>query len=733
MATTTALALDVEQYPEELEKREVYDLDFANDLRDILKQLAVNARDTTEREKWKKQSVLLALYSKKTENINEVRTRYMLGRKVRHEADNIGRLVAEGGIGLQTFCREVRNALGANYYHDIDIVNSQPTILAQLCDRKGWACPVLKRYIETREEVIGDVVDLLRREGSVREEDLRDVAKKRIVGLFNGGSAEGLTPFVRELGDEAYRIRGNVWNAYSEELKWLAKCDRRTGKAVAWVYQTEERKCLMAIARALEVRGRRMDVFIHDGGLVRKREGEAEFPNAMLREVEEDVFRETGYRIVLAIKPMTTSLERTGGTDNEYAERKRQFEETGWKGAIYFKVRHPAMFGCVLLDKGNEYSPMTKADLIQNEENNRLSDGEPFIKQWLSDPNIREYQRVEFAPKVNLPDDVFNLFRGFANVPREGGDLSSFYEIINIIANNDPNVAQWIVKWLAHIVQKPYKPTQVCIVVQGDGGVGKDTFFDVVVGGILGDTHYFSTSAPEDDIFAKFNSAIENRIVVKFEEANFHTNASNKDKLKGVITKVKLKIEHKGMKPYSVDNLINVVMTTNNRGPVVMEETGDRRLVLLKASNDRKNDRVYFGELRKRLTDNLSAFHHYLLNIDLTDFDVVEQRPLTDYYYDVKRSFIPYHAKWFQNLILRNDGATNEFRWMALDLFHHMKETCPASFNLNPAGFGIDMRDNYVVAGVLEKRKTMSANEYRIPDLQRLRAFIEEKGWWIDY
>jgi hypothetical protein len=182
-----------------------------------------------------------------------------------------------------------------------------------------------------------------------------------------------------------------------------------------------------------------------------------------------------------------------------------------------------------------------------------------------------------------------------------------------------------------------------------------------------------------------------------------------------------------------VDNLLNIVMTTNNRVPVVLEETGDRRLVLLKAGNDRKNDRVYFGELRKRMTENLSAFHHYLLSLDLTDFDVVAERPLTEYYYDVKRSFIPYHAKWFQNLILRNDGATNEFRWMALDLFHHMKETCPVSFNLNPASFGIDMRDNYVMAGVLEKRKTANANEYRIPDLQRLRAFIEEKGWWIDY
>lgn len=732
MAMATTLALATELYPEELEKREVYDLDFANDLRDVLKQLALNARDTAEREKWKRQAVLLALYVKKTENINEVRTRYMLGRRVRHEADNIGRLVAEGGIGLQTFCRDVRNALATNYYHDLDIVNSQPVILAQLCDRNGWACPLLKRYIETREEVIGDVVELLRREGGVREEDLRDVAKKRIIGLYNGGTAEGLPPFVREMSEEAYRIRGNVWNHYSEDLKWLAKCDRRTGKAVSWVYQTEERKCLMAIARALEARGRRMDVLIFDGGLVRKREGEVDLPKAMLREIEEEVFRETGYRIALAVKPMTTSLERTGGTDNEYTERKRQFEETGWKGAIHFKVRHPAMFGTILLDHDNEYAPKTRADLMQNEENNLLSDGSSFFKRWLTDPSIKEYNRVEFAPKVNLPDNVFNLFRGFANEPREGGDLSSFFEILNIIGNHDETVVQWLVKWLAHIIQKPYQKTEVCIIVQGLSGIGKDTFFDEVVGGILGPTHYLSTDKPENDVFAKFNSKMENRIVIKFEEANFHTNSSNKDKLKALITSKTLGIEHKGMKPYDIRNIVNVVMTTNQRVPAVIEETGDRRLVLLKPSNERLEDRPYFAQLRKRMSENLSAFHHYLLNIDLTGFDVVAERPKTDYYNDVRQSFIPYHAKWFQTLIEQNDGERQEFHWRAGDLFRHMKEGAGV-FPPNRNAFGVDMRDNYVADGVIEKRRLTSGNEYRVDSVQALREYLERRGWWVDY
>jgi hypothetical protein len=729
MATAT-LAL-TEQYPEEMERREVYDLDFATDLKEVLKQLAVNARDSTEREKWKKQSVLLALYSKKTENINEVITRYGLGKRMKHEEKNIGRLVAEGGVGLQTFCRDVRNALGGHYYHDLDIVNALPTILSQMCAKRGWLCDHLNRYIESREEVISDVMDLLRREGSVREEDLRSVAKERVIAIYTGGSADGLTPFVRQMAEEAFRIRGNILNAYGDELKWIPKTIvNRAGKAVSWVYQTEERKCLMAIARALEARGRRMDVFIHDGGLVRKREGEAEFPKAMLREIEEDVFRETGYRVALAVKPMTTTLERTGGTDNEYAERKRQFEETGWKGAIYFKIRHPAVFGSVLLDKDNEYAPLVKSDLIQNEEDNLLGDGEPFIKRWLADPSKKEYLRVDFAPKVNLPDNVFNLFKGFANVPMEGGDLSSFYEILNIIGNHDAGVVEWLVKWCGHIIQKPSQKTNVCIVVQGKQGVGKDTFFDAVVGGILGKSHYFSTTSPENNVFAKFNSAIENRIVVKFEEANFHTNNANKEKLKGLITGDDIPIEHKGMKTYTIKNVVNVVMTTNNQVPVVLEDE-ERRMVLLKASEERRNDLQYFGQLRQRMAENLSAFHPYLLNLDLTGFDPRENRPLTEFYNDTRQCFIPYHARWLQRQIILNDGGGDSFRWSAHTLYTNMKENSP--FALTETTFGRDMRDNYVDTGVIQKHRVGAGNEYRVEDIPRLREFLEQKGWWVDY
>lgn len=726
MATTT-LTLTSEECPEELEKREVYDLDFANDLRDVLKQLALNARDTAEREKWKRQSVLLALYTKKTENINEVRTRYMLGRRVRHEADNIGRLVAEGGIGLQTFCRDVRNALAMNYYHDLDIVNSQPVILAQLCDRNGWACPMLKRYIETREEVIGDVVELLRREGNVREEDLRDEAKKRIIGLYNGGTPEGLTPFVREMSEEAYRIRGNVWNHYSGELKWLAKCDRRTGKAVSWVYQTEERKCLMAIARALEARGRRMDVLIFDGGLVRKREGEVDLPKAMLREIEEDVFRETGYRIALVVKPMTTTLERTGGTDNEYTERKRQFEETGWKRHTHFKLRFPPMFVAIDDDRVEQ---LHKGELLQNEEDNLLSDGSSFIKRWLEDPSKREYDRMVFEPGHAVGEHNYNMFRGLKVQPVQG-DWSIFRTLLNLLVSHDELGYEYVENWCARRLQRIGEKSGVCLIFQGRKGVGKDTLWDRF-GSIFGPEHFHNTSRPEHTVFARFTSQLARSLLIKFEEANFTTNKDNEDQLKGIITSRDAQIEKKGHPIISVNSYVDCVMTTNQEVPIPMTDD-ERRFAAFKCSEEKRGDTEFWAGVYRGLADGkqLAAWVHHLLHKDISNWSPTPVYK-TRYYKDLVGVCAPLHARFFCDWV-RLMGEDGQNDWVelgsSLELMRAMTTRFPKFPWDNHKKFGMMMRDNYTDVGVIEKVEGRLHNSYRVIPAN-LRAHLEAKGWW---
>ena len=702
MATTTETVL-----LEEVEKMEVFDVDFARELKgnpDVPKE----DRDRLRR------------YMKKAVNGNHVKVTYKLGKAMRTANLPLGRLCAVEGLGLQSFPRDLRSALAGRFYWDVDIVNAQPTLLLQYCERNGWECSALKRYVDTRDEVLTDLQVAL---GIERWE-----AKERVIALLYGGSSEGLTAFLsQELAPQVRKVMENVWAKHTELFKWLKKEPNARGKAMAYLLQTEERRVLLAMETAFARHGRALDVLIHDGGLVRKKDGEAELPRAMLREVEGAVRDLTGYAVRIVVKPMETTYERQGDCESEYQDRKRQWEDDGWKGATTFKLRHPPCFVSVLEDGSLEQ--LTKSDLLQNEEDNLLTDGEVFIKRWLVDPTKREYLKLVFKPKLEPPPGCFNLFRGFANVPC-AGDYSPFQVALRIVSGNEQAVFDYIENWLAHIIQKPSIKTKVAIVVQGEQGVGKDTFWDAVGVGLFGREYYLNTKTPENDIFAKFNARASRKLLVKFEEANFQTNKENADRLKGLITSTHGHIEKKGHDPIELEDFTNIVMTTNNEIPVVIEDT-DRRFMMVKASSERLGDTAFWDDLRPKLADPAvcSAYHAYLLNKDLTGFVPWDQKtvPKTQLYKDVKQSFIPYHARFFQ----RQYELEMEMTYTAHNLFTRMKTEAPASLQLSETRFGRDMRQ-YVDTGAFRKLKQASANTYE-GDREAVRAYLEKKGWWVDY
>jgi hypothetical protein len=93
-------------------------------------------------------------------------------------------------------------------------------------------------------------------------------------------------------------------------------------------------------------------------------------------------------------------------------------------------------------------------------------------------------------------------------------------------------------------------------------------------------------------------------------------------------------------------------MTTNNDVPVFIEDS-DRRFVLIEASSEKKGDHDFWNRIHSELAKPAvqSAYHHYLLNLDLSDFDPARDRPITEYYKDTKQSFVPYHARFFQKTL----------------------------------------------------------------------------------
>jgi len=350
-----------------------------------------------------------------------------------------------------------------------------------------------------------------------------------------------------------------------------------------------------------------------------------------------------------------------------------------------------------------------------------MCDEKLFVKQWIIDPKIRTYENLVYLPKQEAPEGSYNIFTNFECNSVEG-NIAVPQSVLKLISNNEDRVFEYIEKWVAHLIQKPYEKPGTCIIVQGEQGVGKDTYFDFV-GKMLGE-YFFNTGAAENDVFSRFNGHLKRTLLIKFEEASFMTNKTHADKLKNLITCETQPFEDKGAGIVKLNSFVRVVMTTNAEVPVSIEQS-DRRFVLIKASNERIGNLDFWNDVHSELTKQSTreAYFHYLLNMDLTDFNP-KDRPITEYYETVKETFIPYHAQYFQKMFEFSDVESHT--WKARDLHDDMK--LGLKYELTQTKFGRDMK---LYAGI-QKRHTIRGNIYDINTAQII-DFLKAKKWWYEY
>jgi hypothetical protein len=421
-------------------------------------------------------------------------------------------------------------------------------------------------------------------------------------------------------------------------------------------------------------------------------------------------------------------------TDNEEAYKKlRENDYKFLKSQIelsYFRLMNPL---CYVRVFNKQLQLMNRSELGIAIGNIKYNGKESFLQTWLNDETIKTYEACRYLPKKEVPPNYYNIFTGYAVEAKEGADISIIHKLLRIIANNDDKMFDYIQKWIAHIIQKPYEKTEVALVVIGKQGVGKDTYFNFI-GKLLGNKCFYNTSTPEKDVFGRFNAGTEQTLLLKFEEANFKTNKANADALKSLITSETQNIENKGQKTIVLDSFVNIVMTTNHDVPVELEDN-ERRFVITRTSDEKKGNFDFWDEMYSAMEnpDVQSAYLYYLETLDISKFSPKRDRVLNESYTDVKQSFIPYLARWFQSVVENCDEDCFMLQWKSRDLFNEVKSSvyAPKNFDLTETKFGRDI-NQYVSDGIIEKKKTSSYRSY-ITNPQKLKEYMEKKGHWADF
>ena len=326
----------------------------------------------------------------------------------------------------------------------------------------------------------------------------------------------------------------------------------------------------------------------------------------------------------------------------QYEAVKKNFEINN------FFIKNPVMYGTInfegelKLRNENEFKTLHQRIKFMGVNPITGEDEEKsFIMSWLYDDAARQYEKLEFLPKQDTPDIFYNSFNGFEVEKQHEEDIklnfedSNLYLLLNHLCGNDSKVVNYVLKWIANRVQKPYEITKVALLFKSLQGAGKNLFWDWVGKSIIGHKYFFDTEKT-DLVFGRFNGLIENIILGIINETSGKDTFNIIELIKGLITADDNMIEHKGMKPYKNKNHIGLVFLTNNSNSINIP-SDDRRFVGIKCNSEICNDPVFFPkvveEIKSKKYDR--CFYEYLMNMDIKNFNFTTERPKTSFYNDM--------------------------------------------------------------------------------------------------
>lgn len=248
-------------------------------------------------------------------------------------------------------------------------------------------------------------------------------------------------------------------------------------------------------------------------------------------------------------------------------------------------------------------------------------DGKPIMqplgKYWLSHPQRRQYDRIDFVPGVDLPPNVYNLWRGYNYEPKQGSWKLMKDHIKRILANNDEEAFLYIMRWVAWAVQNPADPAEVALVFRGGKGTGKGTLCRWVKN-IFGQhgLQIFSSK----HISGRFNGHLRDCVLLFADEAIAPNDKDSESILKGMLTEPMIPIEGKGRDIIQAPNHLHVVMASNSKW-VIPATADERRFAVFDVSNEVAQRKDYFGPLHQEMENGgASAMLYDLLHMDLGDW-----------------------------------------------------------------------------------------------------------------
>jgi len=259
----------------------------------------------------------------------------------------------------------------------------------------------------------------------------------------------------------------------------------------------------------------------------------------------------------------------------------------------------------------------TKQDFIDLHSDRQIAGDSP-AKAFL-DHQTRKSGLMFAPPPVVISPTIFNTYQG-RWFEAEAGDWPTIHDFIfRIVCHGDQAKYDWLMLWMAHMVQRPGELPGTAVVVRGEGGTGKGTFGDILKKLTF---PHCKQLEKESHVLGNFSGEhLSKCILVVVPEAVFGASPKVASDLKGMVTSTTMQVEAKGMNIMTAPSYMRLYFDSNDEVPILIEDNGsDRRWFVMEISEEVKQDEAYFTALRAAMnSDEMAGFLHHLEQFNPAD------------------------------------------------------------------------------------------------------------------
>lgn len=610
-------------------------------------------------------------------------------------ADFGGRLFCGGS--LQGLWSVYRGLLMRGNGTDIDQANAHPVILRYICKKHSIPCANLEYYINNREECLNAFKT--KNINRSQAKNMYLVSTNNDKFLRNGAiKTDHFKKYEKEMKEiQKILIEKEEYKGLFETIEDYKKEKNYNGCAINKILCFYENKILQHAIHIVNKRGIEIAILMFDGLMIY---GDYYDNEDLLKEITEYVEKMMPtLNMKWAYKEHDNSLHIPEDFDEKEYEKDSNTNSDEIFKMLYpdFEKTHAKIKNrsCYIKELDSEVIVFSKSMLhnaYEHIECGFSKQGIPvkFIDRWTGFNNkIRIYDDMNIYPDTTkCPKTIFNLWKPFNIdlfkgdfIPNEDGAQKLLHHI-KILCNHQEEVYDYIILWVAHMLQYPAKKSIIPTFISKQGA-GKGTLLKIL-SRLIGANRVLETTSPSRDVWGNFNGMMPTKFLVNLNELSRKETIESEGRIKALITDPMLTINSKGINQYEVYSYHRFIITTNQEQPIATSDD-DRRNLIIRSSDELLKNKDYFIELNKLIEDDAvirtigKIFKDMEVKENFNEYSI----PHTKYQDDLKEESRPYHELWLYGFIAENHKE-NEVKLYPSEVFNLYTNWC----NMN--GYKID-------------------------------------------